>query len=120
MAGLLRGDSPLPAGSKGRCGTASNAFAPTSVQETGAMADKRTGPRGPDILVHEASEKLRFLVTDHGFHQENHIEERYAKVRFHGDRMTFYLSYDTYRDFDYYAEIKYSKFPRKNPVMLWL
>ena len=71
-----------------------------------------------DPLIREASEKLRFLVAEHGFRQENDIGRWGTSVTFQGQIWTLYLFYGD-REFDFLAEIKYHRFPRKNPKPLW-
>ena len=79
----------------------------------------REGPRRSDALIREASKRFRSLVTDHGFVQETHLDGWTARVVYRGDRFMHSLQHGG-REFEYFAEIKYSRFPRKNPVMLWL
>src|SRR3954451_18268411 len=72
-----------------------------------------------DALIREASEHFRFLVTEHGFRQVNRIDRWHAHVEFHGDCLSLFLRHGG-REFEFVAEIEYAKFPRKNPVVLWL
>lgn len=81
------------------------------------MVQRRDGSWSADPLLREAGAQLQFLVTDHGFRQVVDCQKSYATVEFQGERLTLYLTY-TDREFDFYAEIKYHKFPRKNPKML--
>jgi hypothetical protein len=83
------------------------------------MVARRSGSPWSDALIREASERFRFLVTDHGFRQVNYRDAWQARVEFRGDRLSLSLTHGN-REFDFYAEIKYAIFPRKNPVMLWL
>jgi hypothetical protein len=69
-------------------------------------------------LIPEASEKFRFLVAEHGFRQENDIAHWGTSVTFHGELWSLYLFYGN-PEFDFIAEIKYHRFPRKNPRPLW-
>ena len=66
-----------------------------------------------------AAKSIDFLVRDHGFRQVNHIDRWHANVQFQGERLTLSLTHGN-READFYAEIKYGKFPRKNPKALWL
>jgi hypothetical protein len=70
------------------------------------------------MLIGEASEKLGFLVAEHGFRQEEEVARWGTTVTFHGEIWTLYLFYGN-REFDFTAEIKYHRFPRKNPKLLW-
>ena len=71
-----------------------------------------------NALIREASDKFRFLVAKHGFRQEDEIGRWGTRVTFHGDVWTLYLFYGNC-ELDFAAEIKYRRFPRKNPKPLW-
>ena len=79
----------------------------------------RSGFQWSDALIREASERFRSLVTDLGFVQENHLDEWSARVVYRGERLMLSLQHGG-REFEFLAEIKYARFPRKNPVVLWL
>jgi hypothetical protein len=57
-------------------------------------------------------------VTDRGFRQVQDVDEWHARVEFQGERLTLSFTHGN-REFDFFAEIKYRKFPRKNPKVLW-
>jgi hypothetical protein len=79
----------------------------------------RVGPRWADALTREASERFRSLVTDHGFAQEDRLDGWSARVVYRGDRFMLSLQHGG-REFEFLAEIKYARLPRKDPVALWL
>lgn len=82
------------------------------------MASRRKESLWADALIREAKEHFAFLVTDHGFRQVNAIGRLYAETQFQGERLTLYLTCED-RDADFFTEIRYAKFPRKNPKVLW-
>jgi hypothetical protein len=82
------------------------------------MVDRRSTTWSPDPLFREAEAHLQFLLTDHGFRQVVQRGKSYATVEFQGERLTLYLTHAD-REFDFYAEIKYHRFPRKNPKFVW-
>lgn len=71
-----------------------------------------------DVLIPAATKRFRFLVADHGFRQENEVGRWGTTVKFHGEVWTLTLFYGE-REFDFFAEIKYHAFPRRNPKPLW-
>jgi len=71
-----------------------------------------------DTLIREAVKHFRFLVTDHGFREVHEVAEWHARVEFQGERLALALTHGN-READFYAEIKYRKFPRKNAKVLW-
>lgn len=88
------------------------------IRGTVTMVADRKGRGWSDVLIREATDAFRFLVEDHGFRQHNHAGEAYAQVEFQGDRLTLILTFEG-REFEFHPEIKYHKFPRKNPKFLW-
>src|SRR4051794_8769112 len=84
----------------------------------GAMNTGGKASLWPDALIREAGEHFQFLVKDHGFRQVDHIDRWQVNVEFRGERLTLSLTHGD-READFYAEIKYAKFPRKNPRALW-
>jgi hypothetical protein len=76
------------------------------------------GSLWPDALIRAAGEPFHFLVKDHGFRQVDHIDRWHANVQSQGERWTLYLTHGN-READFYATIKYGRFPRKNPKALW-
>lgn len=82
------------------------------------MAGRRRMCLWPDTLIRLAGEQFGFLVREHGFRQVNAVGHWYVETRFEGEPLTLSLTYGN-KEADFFAEIAYAKFPRKNPKALW-